>query len=202
MELILNRRSIRKYDETVKISRDKLNEILMQAMKAPSSKNMQPWRFLVIDTIEGKAKLSKAMLGNETQLKTSAAMIVLFQDMQRYDLLEKMLTMQVDAKLITPNEKLEKLAYQKEKIPLIKPESLEREGLIDGGLVAMQLMIVARYHGYDTCPIGGFNRDLINDAVGYDKQRYKPVMIISIGKAADNGRTTLRLPLEDTVKYL
>ena len=202
MELILNRRSIRKYDETVKISRDKLNEILMQAMIAPSSKNMQPWRFLVIDTIEGKAKLSKAMLGNETQLKTSAAMIVLFQDMQRYDLLEKMLTMQVDAKLITPNEKLEKLAYQKEKIPLIKPESLEREGLIDGGLVAMQLMIVARYHGYDTCPIGGFNRDLINDAVGYDKQRYKPVMIISIGKAADNGRTTLRLPLEDTVKYL
>lgn len=202
MELILNRRSIRKYDETVKISRDKLNEILMQAMKAPSSKNMQPWRFLVIDTIEGKAKLSKAMLGNETQLKTSAAMIVLFQDMQRYDLLEKMLTMQVEAKLITPNEKLEKLAYQKEKIPLIKPESLEREGLIDGGLVAMQLMIVARYHGYDTCPIGGFNRDLINDAVGYDKQRYKPVMIISIGKAADNGRTTLRLPLEDTVKYL
>ena len=202
MELILNRRSIRKYDETVKISRDKLNEILMQAMIAPSSKNMQPWRFLVIDTIEGKAKLSKAMLGNETQLKTSAAMIVLFQDMQRYDLLEKMLTMQVEAKLITPNEKLEKLAYQKEKIPLIKPESLEREGLIDGGLVAMQLMIVARYHGYDTCPIGGFNRDLINDAVGYDKQRYKPVMIISIGKAADNGRTTLRLPLEDTVKYL
>lgn len=202
MELILNRRSIRKYDETVKISRDKLNEILMQAMKAPSSKNMQPWRFLVIDTIEGKAKLSKAMLGNETQLKTSAAMIVLFQDMQRYDLLEKMLTMQVEAKLITPNEKLEKLAYQKEKIPLIKPESLEREGLIDGGLVGMQLMIVARYHGYDTCPIGGFNRDLINDAVGYDKQRYKPVMIISIGKAADSGRTTLRLPLEDTVKYL
>lgn len=202
MDLILGRRSIRKYDESHKIPRDELNEILMNAMKAPSSKNMQPWRFLVIDTAEGKNKLAPALYGNESQLKTSSAMLVLFQDMKRYDLYEKMLDMQVAAKMITPEDKISRLNYTKEKIPTYKPESLEREGLIDGGLVAMQLMIIARHYGYDTCPIGGFNRETINDAVGYDKVRYRPIMIISIGKAADNGKPTLRLPLEDTVEYL
>ena len=63
MDLILGRRSIRKYDESHKIPRDELNEILMNAMKAPSSKNMQPWRFLVIDTAEGKNKLAPARRG-------------------------------------------------------------------------------------------------------------------------------------------
>jgi nitroreductase len=202
MDLMTQRRSIRKYDASVKIARSLLNEMLMQAMKAPSSKNMQPWRFLVIDTEEGKAKLAPALLGNENQLKTSAAMIVLFQDLKKYDLYEKILDMQLTANLITLDDKIKNLNYQKEKLPQIKTETIEREGLIDGGLVAMQLMLVAKYHGFDTCPIGGFNRETINDAVGFDKNRYKPVMIISIGKAADSGRVTLRLPLEDTVFYL
>lgn len=30
---------------------------------------------------------------------------------------------------------------------------------IDSSLAAMQLMLVARHHGYDTNPIGGFEED-------------------------------------------
>ena len=55
--------------------------------------------------------------------------------------------------------------------------------LIDGGLVAMQFMLATRAHGYDTCPIGGFEKDQIAEAFGLDKESYVPVMLISIGKA-------------------
>lgn len=70
--------------------------------------------------------------------------------------------------------------------------------LLDSGLVSMQLMLVARAHGYDTNPIGGFEKDQIAEAFGLDKNRYVPVMLITIGKAASEGFTSYRLPV-DTV---
>lgn len=201
MDQILNRRSIRVYDENVKISREEMNQILTEAMLAPSSRNQQPWRFVVVDTKLGKEKLGLAMPYNLNQLNTSAAMIVVFQDLQKYKLAEVMLDQQLQAGMITQADKEKNLKMINDLIPTFKPESLEREGLIDCGLVAMQLMIVARFHGYDTCPIGGFERDKINDALDYDKSRFKPVMIVSIGKAKDAGKKTLRLPLEHTITY-
>jgi nitroreductase len=201
MDQILKRKSIRLYDENVKISREEMNQILTEAMIAPSSRNQQPWRFVVVDTKLGKEKLSLAMPYNQNQLNTSAAMIVVFQDLEKYKLAEVMLDQQLQAGMITQADKEKNLKTVNDLIPTLKPESIEREGLIDCGLVAMQLMIVARFHGYDTCPIGGFERDKINDALDYDKARFKPVMIVSIGKAKDAGKKTLRLPLEHTVTY-
>ena len=201
MDQILKRKSIRLYDENVKISREEMNQILTEAMIAPSSRNQQPWRFVVVDTKLGKEKLSLAMPYNQNQLNTSAAMIVVFQDLEKYKLAEVMFDQQLQAGMITQADKEKNLKTVNDLIPTLKPESIEREGLIDCGLVAMQLMIVARFHGYDTCPIGGFERDKINDALDYDKARFKPVMIVSIGKAKEAGKRTLRLPLKDTIQY-
>lgn len=45
MSELLKRRSIRSYDPNVKISKEEMIEILAKASRAPSSMNMQPWRF-------------------------------------------------------------------------------------------------------------------------------------------------------------
>ena len=42
---------------------------------------------------------------------------------------------------------------------------MERIVQIDASLVAMQLMLVARSHGYDTNPIGGFDADQLAAAL-------------------------------------
>jgi nitroreductase len=60
-------------------------------------------------------------------------------------------------------------------------------------------MLVARSHGYDTNPIGGFDRDKIAEAFGLDAERYVPVLIMSIGKAATEGHESVRLPAEELV---
>lgn len=39
-DIIKNRRSIRTYDDSVKISREEMEQILTDAMRAPSSVNM------------------------------------------------------------------------------------------------------------------------------------------------------------------
>jgi nitroreductase len=48
METMFSRRSIRDYTKDV-ISREIIHELLQAAMSAPSSKNLKPWHFIVMD---------------------------------------------------------------------------------------------------------------------------------------------------------
>ena len=58
-QTIRERRSIRKYQETP-VEDEKLRQILDAARLAPSWKNMQCWRFLVISEVAKKARLAAA----------------------------------------------------------------------------------------------------------------------------------------------
>ena len=54
-----------------------MNEIISKATKAPSSVNMQPWRFVVVESDEAKAKLRPLIRFNTSQNDTFSAMIVI-----------------------------------------------------------------------------------------------------------------------------
>ncbi|HTG80427.1 MAG TPA: nitroreductase family protein [Geobacteraceae bacterium] len=58
-QVIENRRSIRKYRDTP-VEREKIDRILDAARLAPSWKNMQCWRFLVLDGMEKREALLSA----------------------------------------------------------------------------------------------------------------------------------------------
>ena len=66
-DIVYNRRSIRNFDPSVKIPREELLEILDKTVTAPSSVNMQPWRFVVVDSEEGKEKCLKKSKKNNCQ---------------------------------------------------------------------------------------------------------------------------------------
>ncbi len=68
-------------------------------------------------------------------------------------------------------------------------------------LAAMQFMLIARGHGYDTNPIGGFGADQLAEAFDLDKERYVPVMILSVGKAVDQGYESVRLASEKITSF-
>lgn len=72
---------------------------------------------------------------------------------------------------------------------------------IDASLVAMQFMLVARSHGYETNPIGGFEADQLAEAFDLDKERYVPVMILSVGKAVEEGYESVRLAPEKITTF-
>ncbi|WP_214766304.1 MULTISPECIES: nitroreductase family protein [unclassified Exiguobacterium] len=201
MEIVKGRRSIRNYDTDVKISKEEMTQILEEATLAPSSVNMQPWRFLVIDSEEGKATLAPLAKFNQVQVETSSAVIAVFGDMNAVDSIDTIYDMAVEKGLM-PQE------VRDRQVPAIKgfyrPEdtdTLRDSILIDSGLVSMQLMLVARVHGYDTNPIGGYEKDQIAEAFGMDKDRYLPVMLLSIGKAVDAGYPSVRLPINDITDW-
>lgn len=59
-ELLSSRRSIRRYSQ-LPVPRELIESLLRTAVTAPSAHNRQPWRFLVVERIEDKDKLAKAM---------------------------------------------------------------------------------------------------------------------------------------------
>lgn len=202
MSSIIERRSIRKYDTNIKISKSEMKQILEEATRAPSSMNMQPWRFVVVESLDAKEKLRPVLYGNQLQLDTSSAMIVIFTDLKKFEYAEKIYNKAVAAGLMPEEVREKQLRNISNMINTLSPEGVEKGGLIDSGLVAMQLMHIAREHGYDTCSIGGFRHDQIAHALGIDSNRYKPVMIVSIGKAAEEGYPSVRLDIEDITTWM
>ncbi|PEB38335.1 nitroreductase family protein [Bacillus pseudomycoides] len=200
-EILTGRRSIRKYDPAVKISKEEMTEILTEATLAPSSVNMQPWRFLVIDSEEGKATLAPLAKFNQLQVETSSAMIAVFGDLQNFDNAEEIYGTAVERGLMPAEVKEAQMQKLSAYFSSVSPEVMKDTVLIDGGLASMQFMLAARAHGYDTCPIGGFEKDKIAEAFGLEKDRYVPVMLISIGKAADSGYKSVRLPIDKIAEW-
>ena len=84
-EILESRKSVKGFDPNYKIPHEEMNEIISKATKAPSSVNMQPWRFVVVESDEAKAKLRPLIRFNTSQNDTFSAMIVIFGDLQCYE---------------------------------------------------------------------------------------------------------------------
>ena len=84
-DIAFGRKSIRLYDENFKISQAEMLEMIQEATTTPSSVNMQPWRFVVVESEEAKAKLKPLIRFNTRQNDTSSAMVLIFGDMQCYE---------------------------------------------------------------------------------------------------------------------
>ncbi|GIO84959.1 putative NAD(P)H nitroreductase YdgI [Paenibacillus faecis] len=200
-DIITSRRSVRVYDPTVKISREEMTEMLEEATLAPSSVNLQPWRFLVIDSPEGKLTLEELAPGNKRQVTTSSAVIAVFGDMKAFDYADEIMSMDVEKGYMTPEVKEQIMANYTDLFGRVPAQAFREMILIDAGLVSMQLMLSARAHGYDTNPIGGYDKSRIAEAFGMEKERYVPVMLISIGKSAQEPRRTSRLPIDRIAEW-
>lgn len=195
--IMSKRRSIRKYNPSIKIGREEMEAIINDAVKAPSSVNMQPWRFAIIESEAGKKALEPAIKFNKLQNETSAAMIAIFGDLNSFDYAEKIYGSAVELNLMPPEVKQQQLEVLSPMFEQMSLESKKEMAIIDSALVAMNLMLVARAYGYDTNPIGGFDKESIAEILKIDGKRYYPVMIISIGKADEEGYPSYRLPASD-----
>ena len=75
MEIIFNRRSIRKYEDKP-VENEKIEKLLRAAMQAPSAVNQQPWEFIVVKDKEKLKNLSEVSQYSK-MVANSAVTIVL-----------------------------------------------------------------------------------------------------------------------------
>lgn len=192
--VVEERRSVRKYDSSAVISDAEINELLTIATKSPSSSNLQPWRFLVVTDSELKAKLVPIAF-NQQQVAEASAVIVIMADLEMYKLSEQIYESAAAAGYMSEEVKNNMIANSTRMYSSLPAERLKEIAVFDTGLAAMQLMLAARAKGYDTVPMGGYNRNQVKELFGIP-ERYLPTLMLPIGKAASPGHPTTRLPIE------
>ena len=199
-DIIRERHSVRKYDSSFKISREEIKEILNEAILAPSSSNLQPWRFIVIDDQETKKEL-RVMANNQEQVETSSAIIAVLGDKEMYHNIEKVYSSNYEAGYMD-EATMNLLIENSNRLYSQLPEDIRKNiAAFDTGLVSMQLMLAAKAKGYDTVPMGGFNKQKFIEKFQVS-DRYMPMLLIALGKAAAPAHKTTRIPLEDIVEFI
>jgi nitroreductase len=197
--VIRERHSVRSYDPTFKISKEEMSELLGDAILAPSSSNVQPWRFLVIDSQPLKEKLLP-IANNQQQIVEASAIIAVLGDLEGYKLVDKIFNRAYDAGFMSEEIKNTFIANATKMYSSFPPEVASRIIYTDGGLVSMQLMLAAKARGYDTVPMGGYDREKFVEAFGIG-ERYIPIMLIAVGKAAKEGHSSVRLTVDEVASW-
>lgn len=197
--LMNERHSVRSYDPTVKISREEMTEMLELSATAPSSSNLQPWRFLVIDDADLKQKLLP-IANNQQQVIEASAVIAVLGDLRSFEQAEAIYSKSVEGGFMTEEIKQGFVERLQKTYGGLPPERLHLINTFDAGLITMQLMLVAKAKGYDTVPMGGYNAEKFAEAFELP-ETLKPILLLAIGKAAKPAHSTPRLPVEQVTYW-
>ncbi|AWM21194.1 MULTISPECIES: nitroreductase family protein [Bacillus] len=198
LDVLKARASVKEYDTNAPISKEELTELLDLATKAPSAWNLQHWHFTVFHSDESKAELLPVAY-NQKQIVESSAVVAILGDLKANENGEEVYAELASQGYITDEIKQTLLgqingAYQSEQFA-------RDSAFLNASLAAMQLMIAAKAKGYDTCAIGGFNKEKFQKQFDIS-ERYVPVMLISIGKAVKPAHQSNRLPLSKVSTWL
>lgn len=187
------RRSIRSY-EPGPIPAEDLTAILDVVRRAPSAFNLQPWRFVIVESAEVKAALAEAT-GGQRQVHSAPAVIVLYTDVA--DALEH-----ID-EVLHPNLEPERRAGSRERILRSfgrrSEEDRERWGAEQGNIALGYLLLSAAAHGYQTVPMLGFDAAAVRELLGLPSHVRIPALV-AIGRGAEPGHPHHRHELERIVR--
>ena len=196
-EVIRDRRATPSFDGTPVPASD-LRQILDAGLHAPSGYNMQPWRFVVVQSPEQKRKLRAASY-NQPKVEEASVVIVACGDMDGW---RKDLDMMLEMGLV--NGMPESYAAQaRSSVPnYMSSFTTDQMKLWLNKQVMLAfttMMLMAESLGYDTAPMEGFEQDKVHEVLRLPLS-YWVVAILGVGHLKgtdkfDGGR----FPLNHTV---
>ncbi|HIY93872.1 nitroreductase family protein [Companilactobacillus sp. HBUAS56275] len=202
-DIMFDRHSYRKFQSDVKIPREEISEMLEETITAPSACNLQSWHFVVCDNEEGKKKAHSVMMPfNYPQVDSCSAVIFVLGDTQSHYKYRDVWNKACENGQISPEER-DKVF--KTFLPLYEHADrsfLEKDATIDGSMAAMQLLLVARAHGYEANPMSGYDFGKIASTFGLDSERYIPVTAVAIGKPEGDYTKSVRYDVKEVTDFM
>jgi nitroreductase len=201
-------KTVRLFEKNHKIHKETWNKIFQNIRFTPSSFDLQPWRFFVIESQENKNKLKNCLKGNLTQLATSSAMVMLFGDLNKQKNSEYIYQQKLLNNEITNDRKEFILKQIKENYDSMKEQKLHNEIFLEGGIVGLNFVATLQKFSYNGGFIGGCKFDQINDIFDIP-HNYLPLILISVGKEKKvpnekkkQRKKPFKLKPEEFVKFL
>ncbi|SDF59457.1 putative NAD(P)H nitroreductase [Fontibacillus panacisegetis] len=200
--LIKSRRSANKFMTGVEITDQDLDQIFQLVKFAPSAFNLQHAHYMVIRDPELKQKVYEAA-NKQYKILTSSAVIVVLGRMDAYKDVDKinegLLNLGVINKQEFDREVESVVSFYETGGDVFKRD----EAIRNASLSAMQLMLIAKDQGWDTCPMIGFDPEALREALSIPESTI-PAMLISIGKEDTSSQRPrgYRKPVSEFVSYL
>lgn len=174
LEAIRARRSVKHYEPGFVIPQEDVDTLFAHALEAPTSFNIQHWRFILAEDKELRTQLRAAAM-DQAQVTDSSLLVLICADIKAWD------------KQPERYWKNAPQAAQDMLLPLLKPfyegkEQLQRDEAIRSvGIVAQTLMVAAKAMGYDSCPMIGFDPDKVAELIHLPEDHVIGMMV-AIGK--------------------
>jgi nitroreductase len=193
IEAIYARRSVKQFDPSHRLSAEEERRLLEATIQAPTSFNIQHWRFVILRDPELRARIRRDHGNNQAQI-TDASLLVLFT---------------ADVKAFARNPERYWASAPKEVADLLVGwmgpfhegrEWLQRdEAQRSIGLAMQTLMLAATGMGYQSCPMIGFDIEKVAELIQLPPDHVMGPMV-AIGRGTkEPWPKPGQLPLEELV---
>lgn len=189
---IEQRRSVRAYDSTHRMSEDEVNRLISLTMLSPTAFNIQHWRWVRVSNTSLREQI-KAVAWNQAQITDASELFVLCADVQAW---------QKDTSrywVNAPEAVRDFMVGAIDQYYRGREQVQRDEAMRSGGIVAQTMMLAAKGMGYDTCPMDGFDFDAVAKLIQLPAD-HAIVMMIAVGKGLEAARPRAgQLPIEQVL---
>jgi nitroreductase len=174
LDAIQDRRSIKQYDPTHRMTDAESRQLLEAAMQAPTAFNIQNWRFVNITDPQVRQQI-RTVAWDQAQVTDASMLVVLCADLDAW---------KHDPARYWKNAPQPVQDYL---VPAIAQyyegrEQVQRDECMRScGLAGMTIMLAAKAMGYDSCPMDGFDFDAVAKIIQLPENHIISFMI-AIGK--------------------
>jgi len=175
MEAVYKRRAIKYFDATHTLTEDEERKLLEATIQAPTSFNIQHWRFIIFRDTELRARIRKEF-GNDQAQITDASLLILFTaDVKAWQ--KKPERYWVNAPKEVSDLLVNWMGPFHEGREWLQRDEAQRSI----GMALQTLMLVAEDMGYQSCPMIGFDIEKVAELVNLPED-YIMGPMVAIGK--------------------
>lgn len=203
MKAMQFRHACKLFDETKTITDQDITTIMEAGRLSPSSFGIEPWKFLVITNQALKEKL-KPLCWDQVQVTSCSHLVIILAAIE-------------DAKVEsgTVKKRFERWGLPEETLEfymgtyathlshtLSSDENILAWTARQTYIAAANMMTAAAYLGIDSCPIEGYEKEKVEEALGIDTTKYQLSLVLPFGYRVNDQRTKTRLTFDEVVEFI
>ncbi len=175
LDAIYQRRAVKHFDPEHHLTPDEERKLLEAAIQAPTSFNIQHWRFVIIRNPEIRRKIRQEFGNDQAQMTDASLLIILTADVKAWKKDPQRYWQNA------PREVAELLTGWMGPFHEGREWLQRDEAQRSIGMAAQTLMLAAKDMGYDSCPMIGYDIEKVADLIRLPEDHVMGPMI-AIGK--------------------
>jgi nitroreductase len=192
-EAIYKRRAVKHFDPDHRLSQEEETKLLEAAIQAPTSFNIQHWRFVVVHDCELRRRIRTEFGNDQAQMTDASLLIILTADMKAWAKEPQRYWQNA------PKEVADLLVGWMDPFHEGREWLQRDEAQRSIGMAMQTLMLAATALGYQSCPMIGFDIDKVGELINLPEDHVMGPMV-AIGKGTkDTWPKPGQLPLGQVV---